>query len=235
MRNVKSKNLIKNSKKSAQNAMENFLNKICIDESCWEIPLELNSDSDLSLNNPYSAVSCWVLYLYSMELGSPPLYLELNRTSRNLDRRFLSQLGPFALALLCVCVWGDYHKKEEDRILPDQFLGGGYLTGCFILWRGVPMEQEWIQDYVDNVGEEVRISGNNSYSRNLTVALKFAFKDQGNLKKPVLFLLLKGNYSGHGSVMLNGEAYSSYPSEGEMLLYEGAPVRILGFEEKVMF
>ena len=215
--------------------MEKFLNKICIDESCWDIPLELNSDSDLSLNNPYSAVSCWVLYLYSMELGSPPLYLELNRASRNLDMHFLSQLGPFALALQSVCIWGEYHKKYEDRILPDQLIDGGYLTGSFILWRGASMELDWIQDYVNNVGKEVRIPGNSSYSRNLTVALKFAFNDQDNDKKPVLFLLLKGNYSGWGSVMLNGEAYSSYPSEGEMLLYEGAPVWILGFEEKVMF
>ena len=90
--------------------MEKFLNKICIDESCWDIPLELNSDSDLSLSNPYSAVSCWVLYLYSMELESPPLYLELNRASRNLDMHFLSQLGPSMLGaflilgvLLLVC------------------------------------------------------------------------------------------------------------------------------------
>ena len=33
--------------------------------------------------------------------------------------------------------------------------------------------------------------------------------------------------------MMNGEAYSSYPSEGEMLLMEGFPVTILGFDSEV--
>ena len=33
--------------------------------------------------------------------------------------------------------------------------------------------------------------------------------------------------------MMNGEAYSSYPSEGEMLLKEGARVEILGFDSEV--
>ena len=84
------------------------------------------------------------------------------------------------------------------------------------------------------MGKEVRPAGNNSYSRNLTVALKFAFKDQAQDKKPVLFLLLHPNYVGEGSVMLNGEAYSSYPDEGEMLLQEGKAVWILGFDSEVV-
>ena len=65
------------------------------------------------------------------------------------------------------------------------------------------------------------------------MALKFAFKDQAQDKKPVLFLLLNRNYAGTGSVMLNGEAYSSYPDEGEMLLMEGKLVKILGFDSEV--
>ena len=35
-------------------------------------------DPELGLWNPYSRISCFVLYLYSMELGSPPLFAELN-------------------------------------------------------------------------------------------------------------------------------------------------------------
>ena len=80
----------------------------------------------------------------------------------------------------------------------------------------------------------MRLPGNNSYSRNLTIALKFAFKDQAQDKKPVLFLLLHENYFGSGSVMMNGEAYSSYPSEGEMLLMEGAKCDILGIDPEVV-
>ena len=77
-------------------------------------------------------------------------------------------------------------------------------------------------------------AGINSFSLNLTVALKFAFKDQAQDQTPVLFLLLHRNYLGTGSVMMNGEAYSSYPSEGEILLQEGRPVRILGFDPEVV-
>ena len=33
---------------------------------------------------------------------------------------------------------------------------------------------------------------------------------------------------------MNGEAYSSYPSEGEMLLEEGKQVKILGSDSEVM-
>ena len=98
------------------------------------------------------------------------------------------------------------------------------------------MKQEWIQPYIDNAGGEwVYLPGSNSCSRNLTTALKFAFKDQAQDKKPVLFLFLKWNYEGKRSMMMNGEAYSSYPEEGEMLLVEGAPVWILGFDEDVVF
>ena len=52
------------------------------------------------------------------------------------------------------------------------------------------MKQEWIKDYLDNVGLEVNLPGNSSYSRNLTTALDFAFKNQDQDKKPVIFLLL---------------------------------------------
>ena len=97
------------------------------------------------------------------------------------------------------------------------------------------MKQDWIKDYTDNVGKEVRPAGNNSYSRNLTTALGFAFKNKAQDKKPVLFLVLHPNHYGWRSVMLNGEAYSSYPSEGEMLLKEGQEVRILGYDSEIMF
>ena len=83
--------------------MEKFLNKICLPQSQWDTPLKYYGSSDLSLRNPYSPVACWVLYLYSMELGSPPLYMELNRAAREMDKTKLNQLGPFALALAWVC------------------------------------------------------------------------------------------------------------------------------------
>ena len=96
------------------------------------------------------------------------------------------------------------------------------------------MKHEWIEPYVMAVAEKVSPPGNLSFSRSLSVALSFAFNDQAQDKIPVLFVLLKQNYWGYGCVMMNGEAYTCYPSEGEMLLMEGFPIRILGFENNVV-
>ena len=111
MKTVTNVNLIKNSKRSTENIMNNFLGKLSLKESKWDKPLKLDGDTDLHLFNPYSPVVCWVLYLYSMELGSPPLYMELNRASREMDLTNLSQLGPFAIALYLVCMGAEENKK----------------------------------------------------------------------------------------------------------------------------
>ena len=146
--------------------------------------------------------------------------MELNRAAREMNRTKLPQLGPFAKALREVCCGAEWNKKKEDNIVPGRDIGGR-LAGCFLLFQGTAMNQEWINYYTDKMGEEMYLPGYNSFSRNLTTALKFAFKDQDQDKLPVLFLLLKGNYLGGGIVMMNSEAYSSYPDEGEMLLREG--------------
>ena len=40
---------------------------------------------ELNFKDPYSKIVCMILYLYSMELGTPPLYAEANRCARDLD------------------------------------------------------------------------------------------------------------------------------------------------------
>ena len=45
---------------------------------------EKNS-SELGVKNPYSKISCLIVYLYSLELGTPPLYVEANRVARDMD------------------------------------------------------------------------------------------------------------------------------------------------------
>ena len=40
-------------------------------------------DQILSLINPYSKASCLLMQLYSMEIGSPQLYAEINRVARD--------------------------------------------------------------------------------------------------------------------------------------------------------
>ena len=62
--------------------------------------LKYNKERDeLDLSNPYSFVTCLILYLYSMELGCPPLYYEVNRVTRTKDRKYLETLGPYIKAL----------------------------------------------------------------------------------------------------------------------------------------
>ena len=119
-----------------------LLSTINLDKSQWDTPLKLLGKTDLHLYNPYSPVVCWLLYLYSMEMGNPALYLELNRVSRDKDQTFLKQLGPFAKALFVVCTFAEEKKENEDRILSgDKFNSVlGNLAGCFLLWRGAPMK-----------------------------------------------------------------------------------------------
>ena len=59
-------------------------------------PMNWNkNDQVLGLCNPYSKVTCLILYLYSMELGMPQLYSEVNRVSRDMDLNYLKELGPY--------------------------------------------------------------------------------------------------------------------------------------------
>ena len=52
------------------------------------------NDYELGLACPYSKVTCFIVYLYSMEIGSPPLYAEMNRVARDMDTTHLKTLGP---------------------------------------------------------------------------------------------------------------------------------------------
>lgn len=61
----------------------------------FDEPLELKSGIELSIVNPYSKVSCLLVQMFSMELGSPPLYAEANRVSRDMDYTHFKELGPY--------------------------------------------------------------------------------------------------------------------------------------------
>ena len=46
-------------------------------------PMWLNDeDPILGIKNPYSKASCLLMQLYSMEIGSPQLYADVNRVAR---------------------------------------------------------------------------------------------------------------------------------------------------------
>ena len=81
------------------------------------------------------------MQLYSMEIGTPPLYTEVNRVCRDLDFTQLEHLGPFVRVLGYVTSWSERYKHDDDKIITGKMIGGAEcnLAGSFMLWRGAPM------------------------------------------------------------------------------------------------
>ena len=101
-------------------------------------------DAELCLINPYSRVTCFILYLYSLEFGDPPLYTEINQVGRTMDSSLLETLGPFASALAKITYCAESGREDYDRIktgetiYEDKNNGVDFnIAGAFLLWRGV--------------------------------------------------------------------------------------------------
>ena len=60
-----------------------------------------------------------MLWILSLEFGSPPLYAELNRVVRNMDMSYLESLGPLARSLNEIT-----YGAEEQREATDKFPTG---------------------------------------------------------------------------------------------------------------
>ena len=75
-----------------------------------------STDEELGLFNPYSKVTCFFLYLYSLEFGDPPLYSELNRICRDQDLHYINTLGPFALAMVTIILNAENKREPTDKI-----------------------------------------------------------------------------------------------------------------------
>lgn len=73
-------------------------------------------EDDNNLANPNSKICCLVLFIYSMEFGSPPLYHEINKVCRTMDRRYLHSLGPYIKALGLVTALSEKNRKDDDKI-----------------------------------------------------------------------------------------------------------------------
>ena len=116
-------------------------------------------------------------------------------------------------------------------------LGGelGNFGGAFMLWRGTKMKQEWVIPYYEMVGgNHINIPGNTSCSRDMKVALGFALDKPKQDHEPVLFVFSIHNYFPPLCIAMNNEAFTAYPSEGEVLLTEGTVVRVLAIEKDVL-
>ena len=79
-------------------------------------------DMELGVMNPYSCISCFILYLYSMEFGRPPLYAELNRVTRDMDLSELHTLGPIAYVLFYITADAEQNRSQDDKIVSGQIL-----------------------------------------------------------------------------------------------------------------
>lgn len=80
----------------------------------------------------------------------------------------------------------------------------------------------------------ILFSGNNSCSKNLLVALKFAFSE--NRKPyhiPTVFVIGCRNFLGIQGMTMNNEAYTAYPSEAEVLLCDGTLMIIMAVDRAV--
>ena len=78
-----------------------------------------NMDEPLTpkiLCDPKNKITKHILYLYSMELGSPPLYHEINRVCRSMDKAYLLTLGPYIRALGNVTAFSESNRYAEDKI-----------------------------------------------------------------------------------------------------------------------
>lgn len=95
-----------------------------------------------------------------------------------MDLNYLKELRPFLKALSMITVYSEGFKKKGEKIDPGIELGTVKLNlgGSFLLWRGAPMMNEWVKPYVDNVGQVVKLPGNNSCSLSPLVAFHFALK-----------------------------------------------------------
>merc|ERR1719329_153286 len=66
-----------------------------IPKNRWDTPFTAyDKDPDIDLANPYGKIVGFVLYLYSLEFGDPPLYADLNKAARAFDTSKLEELGP---------------------------------------------------------------------------------------------------------------------------------------------
>ena len=89
-----------------------MLEALDISKEEYKKPMTMSDQpSSTNLLSPYNKCVCFILYLYSMEIGSPSLYAEANRVARDVDRSYLKELGPFLRCLNIITLRAEYFKK----------------------------------------------------------------------------------------------------------------------------
>lgn len=95
-------------------------------------------DHENNLFNPYSKVTCLILYLYSMDIGIMPLYASVNRAVVEMDSSSVKKLGPYISALGYIVAGAEGKRQKLDKLESGTIIGGKTccLSGNFILFRG---------------------------------------------------------------------------------------------------
>ena len=89
-----------------------------------------------------------------MEIGEPPLYAEVNKVCRTMDKEYLETLGPFIQSFASVAGGAEKPREEIDQIPTgtsiQKELGKGVdynMAGMFVLFRGALLEEQWIHEW----------------------------------------------------------------------------------------
>ena len=133
-------------------------------------------------------------------------------------------------------MYAEDNKSEGDKISTGQSLGGVdfNMGGSFLVFRGAPMKDEWVKPYFNRLEKLIKLPQSTSVSKNPLVGIGFAIPEEiGEDKIPTLFVITCQNYNGIFGMTMNNEAYSSYPSEEEILLCEGCSLYVLAVDTNV--
>ena len=140
--------------------------KQCIGYKRTDLPLKEAQDdengfhSDSNFCNPYGKITCLILYLMSMELGSPPLYATLNKASRAMDVKMLNNMGPLARALGKILINAENYRKEKDKLESGCKVNidvDQNLAGTFIAFKGGLLQKSWLRGWEAKNKDQIKI------------------------------------------------------------------------------
>ena len=84
LKDTKDKNLRMRAIKNSRDTFTDIFHLMDFTQDQMNKPLNgSNKDPIIGLCNPYSKACCLLMQLYSMEIGSPQLYAEVNRVARD--------------------------------------------------------------------------------------------------------------------------------------------------------
>lgn len=161
-----------------QEAFEKLCDSIAFQHTCEPMIYRTKSqeeyDHENNLFNPYGKVACFVLYLFSMEIGHEPLYAAVNKANRENESTLLTQLGPYIIALSYITNAAESKRQKLDRIDPGTMVGGKSccLSGSFLLYRGTHIKKNKRFEYGDKEMQQFNIPGFIAFSRNFQVAIE---------------------------------------------------------------